>query len=121
MEKLTRDMIFRYVKEKYGTMPEYLWQKFPRHAVFRKQTDKKWYGIVMNIPKSKLGFDDETSVDVLDVKCPPDLIGSFIDNKIYFSAYHMNKEHWISILLEAVPPSDTNNVFNLIDLSYELV
>lgn len=120
MEKLTRNIIFHYVEKKYNTLPEYLWKKFPNYAVLRKQSTNKWYGIIMNVPKSKIGFNDKTFVDILNIKCPPDLIGSFIDNKTYFPAYHMNKEHWLSILLEAVPPSDSKNIFNLIDLSYEL-
>lgn len=76
----------------------------------------------MSIQKEKLGFaDDKTWITVLNLKCPPELIGSFIDNKVYFPAYHMNKEHWLSILLEAVSFSDSRNVFNLIDLSYKLI
>lgn len=122
MERLTRNSIFHYVKEKYQTEPEYLWAKFPDYAVLRKRSKNKWYGIIMNIQKEKLGFaDDKTWITVLNLKCPPELIGSFIDNKVYFPAYHMNKEHWLSILLEAVSFSDSRNVFNLIDLSYKLI
>ncbi|HIX84108.1 MAG TPA: MmcQ/YjbR family DNA-binding protein [Candidatus Megamonas gallistercoris] len=122
MERLTRDSIFHYVKEKYQTEPEYLWAKFPDYAVLRKRSKNKWYGIIMNIQKEKLSFaDDKTWITVLNLKCPPELIGSFIDNKVYFPAYHMNKEHWLSILLEAVSFSDSRNVFNLIDLSYKLI
>lgn len=119
-KKLTRDIIIQYITQKYATPPEHLWKKFPNYIVFRKQSNHKWYAIIMDVPKSKLGFNDDTVVNILDIKCPPDLIGSFIDNKAYFPAYHMNKEHWISILLEELSSSD-NNIFNLIDLSYELV
>lgn len=40
MERLTRDSIFHYVKEKYQTEPEYLWAKFPDYAVLRKRSKK---------------------------------------------------------------------------------
>lgn len=108
--------VLKYVKEKYGTEPEFLWAKFPGNAVLRHKNTLKWYGVLLNIPKQKLGLVDDGNVDILDLKCEPILIGSLIDGKRYFPGYHMNKEHWITILLDGSVLSD--EIFSLIDLSY---
>ena len=57
-------------------------------------------------------------VDLLNVKCDPILIGSLRQQKGYFPAYHMNKDSWISILLDGSVPSD--EIKNLIEISYNL-
>ena len=72
----------------------------------------------MNIPQRHLGLEGEEYIDILDVKCDPILIGSLLSNKGYFPGYHMNKANWITLLLDgSVLKGD---IFNLIDLSYEL-
>ena len=38
-------------------------------------------------------------------------------NKGFLKAYHMNKEHWVTIILNEV---DQNKIKELIDLSYDL-
>ncbi len=52
---MNREEIFEYVKKQYNTSPEYLWDKYPLYAVL-KHNDNKWYGIIMNVPKEKIGF-----------------------------------------------------------------
>ena len=121
---MDREIILAYAKEKYNSLPDYPWQKYPSFAVLRKSSKAvphkhKWYALIMNISKRKVGLNSDKCTDFLNVKCPPELIGSFIDYKTYFPAYHMNKEHWLTILLDNVKID--KNVFNLIDTSYELV
>ena len=109
--------IFEYVKEKYNTTPEYLWSKFPLYAVL-KHMNNKWYGIIMNVPKEKLGLEGKKEIDIINVKCSPEMIGSLRMSKGFLSAYHMNKEHWITILLDG--SVDKEKIIQLIDLSYDL-
>lgn len=113
-----RDKIFEYVKENFGTSPEYLWQKTPDTAVFRHSENKKWYAIIMDISKRKLGIDSDEFVDIINVKCDPILISSLLNNKGYFPAYHMNKNYWISVLLDKTV--DLEEIISLINFSYEL-
>ncbi|MGN0173281.1 MAG: MmcQ/YjbR family DNA-binding protein [Acutalibacteraceae bacterium] len=113
-----RDKIFEYVKETFGTSPEYLWQKTPDTAVFRHSENKKWYAIIMDIPKRKLGIDSDEFVDIINVKCDPVLIDSLIKNKGYLRAYHMNKTKWISVLLDGTVALD--EIISMINLSYKL-
>ena len=38
----------------YKAEPEYLWRRYPDYAVFRHEDNQKWFGIIMDIPRSKL-------------------------------------------------------------------
>ncbi len=113
---MTREEIFTYVLTKYQTIPQYKWPKYPLYAVL-EHTNKKWYGLIMNIEKNKLGLNGEAQIDILNVKVPPELVGSLRMNKGFLKAYHMNKEHWVTIILNEV---DQNKIKELIDLSYDL-
>lgn len=114
---LDREQIFQYVKEKYNTIPEYLWKKSPYHAVLR-HTNSKWYGIIMKVSKEKLGLDGKEEIDILDIKCDPEMIGNLRLSTGFLPAYHMNKEHWITLILEE--NVEEEQIKQLIDLSYTL-
>lgn len=118
IEGSIRKEVFKYVKDAYNTMPEYLWDKTPDTAVLRHIENKKWYGIIMNIRKRCIGIDSEETVDVLNLKCDPVLISSLLNNKGFYPAYHMNKYHWISIALDNSVNLD--EIKSLINLSYQL-
>lgn len=113
-----RDEIFQYAKERFGTEPEYLWRSFPNHAILRNANNQKWYAIIMDVPKEKLGFKGAERVDVLNVKCDPVMIGSLLMNDGYLPAYHMHKGRWISIILNgSIPPDE---IFWLLNISYSI-
>ncbi len=114
---MKKEEVIKYIKEKYDSNPEYLWKKYPFYAIFRVK--KKWFGIVMNVSKDKLGLSDPEEVDILNVKCPPEMIGSLRKSECILPAYHMNKEHWITILLEGSVPKE--KIEQLIAISYDLV
>lgn len=67
MRDMDRQNIFDYVKKKYGTEPEYLWERYPSYAVLRHQDNGKWYGILLSVPGNKLGLSGKDVVDILDV------------------------------------------------------
>jgi len=85
--------------EKYQDIPEFVWDKFPGYGVFKNSKNDKWYGLIMNINKSKI---DEgcKEVEILNVKLDKDKIKPLLERKGFYPAYHMNKENWISILLD---------------------
>lgn len=113
-------IILDYVKNHFETDPEYLWRKYPNYAVLRNKVNKKWYGIIMDVPRENLGLEGEETLWIMNVKCDPIMIGSFINRKSFLSAYHMNKEHWISILIDD-DAVEIKEIFDLINMSYEIV
>ena len=115
---ITRADILAYAKENYDTDPERLWAKYPEYEVLRHRNNQKWYAILMNVPGNKLGLESDDVIDILDIKCEPDMILSLSTQTGFASAYHMNKKHWLTILLNG--SIDDDEVYNLLDMSYEM-
>lgn len=108
----------QYISGQYNSDEEHPWVKFPEYTVFRHKNNQKWFALIMDIPKSKIGLSGNEKIDVLDVKCDPIMIGSLLNEKGFFSAYHMSKSSWITIALDG--SADDEKIKLLIDLSYEL-
>ena len=114
---MKREAIFKYAAEKFGAKPEYLWKKYPDYAVLRRADNNKWFAVIMNITKDKLGLDSKDEADIIDVKCDPLMIGSARMSGGVFPAYHMNKEHWITILLDG---ASDELIYNCLAMSHDL-
>ncbi len=114
-----RERIICQIQNVYGTEPEHLWAENPNFAVFRHTASKKWFAIIMDVPAYRLGLSGEDPVDVMNVKCSTIMIGSLLSERGFLPAYHMNKDHWVSILLDGSVPD--SQIFPLLELSYDSV
>lgn len=112
---MNKEQIFTYIDQTYATTPDYPWND--GNAVLRHAENRKWYGLILTIPGDKLGLSQDT-VDILNVKCDPILIGSLRKQPGYYPAYHMNKDRWLTILLDGTVPEEA--IRHLLDLSYQL-
>ena len=110
--------VIQYIKEKYNDELEYLWEKFPNNAVFRRKDSKKWYAALLILEKQKLGLKEDGIVEIIDLKSKPENLISLIDNEKYLPGYHMNKKYWFTICLDGSVPIET--IFAYIDQSYSL-
>ena len=117
-KRVDREEIFEYVKKQYGTIPEYLWSSSPDSAVLRHHNGK-WYAVIMNIERSKLGLDGDDTVEIIDVKCDPEMTGMIIQTYGFLPGYHMNKQHWITILLDGIVGE--SKILDFLDMSYDLI
>ena len=110
--------ITKLIKEKYGESPDFPFtdSKYKHLGVFRYKENQKWYGLVMNINKSVFGkeYKDEC-VDVINVRIDENNRDNIVNNKSIFPSYHMNKQKWVSIILDE-SLSDLE-VMNYIDYS----
>lgn len=114
-----RERVIQYARDRFGTEMEYLWADTPDCGILRHPSSKKWYAIMMGVHYSKLGLPGENLVDVLNVKCNPIMIGSLLSEKGFLPAYHMNKNHWISIQLDETVADE--QIFPLLEMSYDSV
>ena len=84
-----REKLFEYVANQYGINPDYPFSTAPTYAVLRHPHNNKWFALVLEMLLHQDG---------------------------YLPAYHMNKEHWISILLDGF--IDFDELCQWIDASY---
>ena len=118
MECLKREEIYEYVKKQYGTVPEYLWKESPESAVLRHKNGK-WYAVLMQVEKSRLGLEGDTKVDIIDVKCDSDMVGLLTQTYGFLPGYHMNKKYWITMLLDGTVSEA--KILDFLDMSYDLI
>ena len=97
----------RWIDEHYRVAPDFPWRDHPRYAVFRHSGNRKWFALVMDLPRSKLGLAGDGRLEIVNLKCDPLLIGSLRGEPGFFSAYHMNRERWISAALDGSVPDET--------------
>ena len=107
-----------YVERTYGVKPEYLWPDYPETFVFRHGSNRKWFGVVMDVERGKLGLSGVGRVFLHDVKTGPLLGGSYLGQPGVVRAWHMNKTHWLGVLLDGSAAEQT--IRELLDLSYSM-
>ena len=123
MQKAVKDVaslkeaVFAYVKEKYGAAPENLWMRYPNYAIFRHADNDKWFALIMDVEKNKLGLPETDRVDILNVKlADPFLADLLAQQPGYFRGYHIARGNWISILMDGTVPLE--EVCRWVDASY---
>lgn len=113
---MNRNALLDYAYQTYRTTPEYLWARYPGYAVLRHDDNNKWYAVIMNVSKDKLGLDRKEEVDIVNVKCDPKMIGSLQMETGILPAYHMSKNSWVSVLLDGSVADDL--IYALLDMSF---
>jgi len=115
---IKRESILTYVKNKFDTRPDHPWPKYPEYEVLRHKDSGKWYGLIMKVARVKLGLTGKGRAEILNLKCDLELNGLLRGQAGILPAYHMNKEHWITIVLDSPFPEE--EIYNLINMSYDL-
>ena len=116
--KSLRSKLIAYAEKEYGTIPDQPWADSPNNDVLRHADTRKWYGLIFPVAREKLGVSGTGDVDILNVKCNPEMGIHMRKQDGILPAYHMNHAQWLSILLDGTVPLKT--ICNLLDISYEL-
>ena len=77
------------------------------------------FGRVLRRTQSKLGLKEEGSVDIINVKCEPDMVGLLTQTYGFLPGYHMNKKYWITMLLDG--SVSEAKILDFLDMSYDLI
>ena len=109
---MTKQTFLDYCRNAYGTAADYPFDEDFETAVLRHSGNRKWYAIVMRVSRRKFGFDCDEVIDVVNVKLPLEMFGSFGPAEGVYPAYHMNKLHWISLLLPDIADDLTEFLVN---------
>ncbi len=115
---MNRQELAAYLTETYGTTGENLFSRYPNFLVFRHDGNRKWFAVIMDIPRKNLKLPVEGEISVVNLKCDTRLIGSFRMEPGIFPSWHMNKAHWLTVALDGTV--DDEKIRFLADMSYEL-
>lgn len=115
---MNREEFLRHAEERFGELPDCPFEDDCDTTVLRHSGNRKWFALVMNIPKNKLVPESTGNVDVVNLKCAPEVADSFRHEHGIYPAYHMNKRHWISVLLDGSVSADKLDF--LLGVSHEL-
>ncbi len=113
---MTKQTFLDYCRDTYSTVADYPFDEDFETAVLRHAASRKWYAIVMRVSRRKFGFDSDEVIDVVNLKLPTEMFGSFGASDGVYPAYHMNKHHWISVLL---PDAPDDLIEFLVNVSFE--
>ena len=115
---MNRQELTVYLTDNYSADGEHLFAKYPGFLVFRHNGNRKWFAVIMDIPRKNLGLSGEGQTQVVNLKCDTRLIGSFREEPGIFPGWHMNKAHWLSVALDGTVEDE--KIKFLVDMSYEL-
>ena len=94
------------IKSEFAVEPEFLWEKYPDCAAFRRPDNRKWFAVVMTVDRSRLGPDGCGSVEIIDLKALPADVEKHLAEGRFLRAYHMNKTHWFTVCLDGSVPDE---------------
>ena len=116
---MQKDNIIKEIYNRFSAMPEALWEKYPNYLVFRNVQNKKWFAIIMDVSKKCLGLGGDKRVDIINIKLSPFDVDILQHQKGFLPAYHMNKTHWVTIVLDNTLQTDF--IMELIEQSYDTI
>ena len=92
--------LVEFIREKFSDEPEFLWEKFPSYAIFRRKDNRKWYALIAGVPKKFLKLGGAEEIEILNVRIEPEELDKIFDGKKYFRGWHMNKKSWLTVRLD---------------------
>ena len=100
MDTSQREELIRYVRKKYKREIEFLWPRYPNYGIFRHEDNEKWFALVMDLPREKLGLAGQESVYIVNLKMESPLMADLLSQEEgIFPGYHISRGSWISVLL----------------------
>jgi predicted DNA-binding protein (MmcQ/YjbR family) len=67
--KMNRQKLAAYITDTYGVNGAHLFARYPNFQVFRHAGNKKWFAVLMDIPRRNLGLTGDGEISVVNLKC----------------------------------------------------
>ncbi len=109
--------VLAFAQEALSLTPDHPFSKYPDYVVLKHPATGKWAGVLMSVPRAKLGLTGTGEARILNLKCGELVLGSLLGNPGYLPAYHMSKAQWVSVLLDGT--ASLPEIERLLELSYE--
>lgn len=116
----------RYLLATFADTPEEF-ERFKGIYTFKHPANQKWYALALSLPFGKLDLGDEgysperleEEVEVINLKIAPAARATLISKPGIYPSYHMNKQHWVTIVLDGGLSDE--QLFALVTESRQLV
>ena len=115
---MTRQELMDYIFDAYSVEPDYPFPRDDVTCVFRHADNRKWFGIAMVVPYRTVGLNRAGNVDILNIKWDPVIMGPLRGKPGFRPAYHMNKDKWITVLLDG--SAEREDITALLDMSFSM-
>ena len=115
---MTKNELAVYINSAFGISPDHPFARYPDISVFRHSGNRKWFAAQMTVPKTTLGIQEDGIIDIVNVKCDPEVLRSFLGQPGIYPAYHMNRKHWLTVALDG--RVDDRTMEFLLGISYDL-
>ncbi len=118
------------IEKEFDVISEFPWEKYPGNGTYKFRGNSKWFAIILTVDFGKLSpakapelisvpHEDDEIVEVANVKADPAMIPELTKRAGIYSAWHMNKTYWISVILDGTLPDE--DVMDLIRQSHGIV
>ena len=114
---MNRSELEKVISDNYVCTSDFPWMQYPNFRVFRHPNNKKWFAVIMDIQKNKIGLPSDDIISVVNLKIDPIMVGSLLRENGFYPAYHMTKSSWISVVLDG--SADDEKIKMLLDISFE--
>ena len=104
---MTKQEFASYIEDQYSVKYDCPFEDEPYLWVFRHEDNRKWFALIMPIPKRKIGIDSDEFINVVNMKCAPEIIDDLWKEEGVYPAYHMNKKHWLTLCLDGSCTDET--------------
>ncbi|MBQ3394333.1 MAG: MmcQ/YjbR family DNA-binding protein [Oscillospiraceae bacterium] len=111
-----------FLKSKFGDKSDRPFAKYPGYSVYRFPGSGKWYALVGDITEKTIRPDSrngERKTEIVNVKIEPERKEELLSLDGIFPAYHMNKDSWVTIVLDGTLRDET--LFELVSESRDLI
>ena len=115
---MTKTELETYIASTFGISPDHPFARHPEVSVFRHPGSRKWFAVQMTVSRAMLGINEEGMIDIVNVKCDPEVLLSFRHQPGIYPAYHMNRNHWLTVALDG--QADDGTMAFLLGISYDL-
>ena len=115
---MTLQELTDFIFDTYSVEPDHPFPMDDVSSVFRHIDNRKWFALTMNVPYRTIGISRDGNVDILNIKCDPIMVGPLRGKPGFLPAYHMNKDKWITILLDG--SAGTEDIIPLVSFSYDM-
>ncbi len=115
---MTKTELEAYIESTFSVSADHPFARYPDISVYRHIGNRKWFAAQMSVPKITVGMKEDGMLDIVNVKCDPEVLHSFHGHPGIYPAYHMNRNHWLTVALDGRVDNDT--MAFLLGISYDL-